>query len=71
MHSIQEFNTTWQVRAIANSTPVVNVWDEEKMIGFARATSDTIYHNLYNSYQLAKTEKCDAKLLSRREDGSS
>ena len=30
-----------------------------------------LYHNLYNSYQLAKNEKGDAKLLSRREDGSS
>ncbi len=29
--------------AIANSDPVVNVWDGEKMIGFARATSDGIY----------------------------
>lgn len=29
--------------AIANSNPVVSVWDEEKLIGFARATSDGIY----------------------------
>ena len=29
--------------AIANSDPVVSVWDGEKMIGFARATSDSIY----------------------------
>ena len=29
--------------AIANSEPVVTVWDKEKMIGFARATSDGIY----------------------------
>ena len=29
--------------AIANSDPVVSVWDGEKMIGFARATSDGIY----------------------------
>ena len=29
--------------AIANSDPVVSVWDEDKMIGFARATSDGIY----------------------------
>ncbi|MFM6189883.1 MAG: GNAT family N-acetyltransferase [Planktothrix sp.] len=29
--------------AIANSEPVVTVWDYEKMIGFARATSDGIY----------------------------
>ena len=28
---------------IANSDPVVSVWDGEKMIGFARATSDGIY----------------------------
>ena len=29
--------------AISNSEPVVSVWDGEKMIGFARATSDGIY----------------------------
>ncbi|MGB5633615.1 MAG: GNAT family N-acetyltransferase [Waterburya sp.] len=29
--------------AIANSEPVVSVWDGKKMIGFARATSDGIY----------------------------
>lgn len=29
--------------AIANSEPVISVWDNEKMIGFARATSDGIY----------------------------
>jgi N-acetylglutamate synthase-like GNAT family acetyltransferase len=29
--------------AIANSEPVVSVWDEERLIGFARATSDGIY----------------------------
>ena len=29
--------------AIANSDPVVTVWDQEKMIGLARATSDGIY----------------------------
>ncbi len=29
--------------AIANSDPVVTFWDKEKMIGFARATSDGIY----------------------------
>jgi N-acetylglutamate synthase-like GNAT family acetyltransferase len=29
--------------AIANSDPVVTVWDREKVIGFARATSDGIY----------------------------
>jgi N-acetylglutamate synthase-like GNAT family acetyltransferase len=29
--------------AIANSEPVITVWDREKLIGFARATSDGIY----------------------------
>lgn len=29
--------------AIANSEPVVSVWDGQRMIGFARATSDGIY----------------------------
>ncbi len=29
--------------AIANSDPVVSVWDRKKMIGFARAISDGIY----------------------------
>jgi ribosomal protein S18 acetylase RimI-like enzyme len=29
--------------AIANSDPVITVWDGEKLIGFARATSDGIY----------------------------
>lgn len=29
--------------AIANSEPVISVWDEERLIGFARATSDGIY----------------------------
>lgn len=29
--------------AIANSNPVVTVWDKERLIGFARATSDGIY----------------------------
>jgi N-acetylglutamate synthase-like GNAT family acetyltransferase len=29
--------------AIANSEPVVSVWDNQRMIGFARATSDGIY----------------------------
>jgi ribosomal protein S18 acetylase RimI-like enzyme len=29
--------------AIANSNPVISVWDREKLIGFARATSDGIY----------------------------
>jgi N-acetylglutamate synthase-like GNAT family acetyltransferase len=29
--------------AITNSDPVISVWDAEKLIGFARATSDGIY----------------------------
>jgi len=29
--------------AIANSEPVVSAWDGERLIGFARATSDGIY----------------------------
>jgi ribosomal protein S18 acetylase RimI-like enzyme len=29
--------------AIAHSNPVVTVWDRERLIGFARATSDGIY----------------------------
>ena len=29
--------------AIANSNPVVTVWDEKRLIGFARATSDGVY----------------------------
>ena len=29
--------------AIANSTPVISVWNQEILIGFARATSDGIY----------------------------
>ncbi|AFY47286.1 acetyltransferase, N-acetylglutamate synthase [Nostoc sp. PCC 7524] len=29
--------------AIANSDPVISVWDGERLIGFARATSDCIY----------------------------
>ncbi|MGC1396392.1 MAG: GNAT family N-acetyltransferase, partial [Coleofasciculaceae cyanobacterium] len=32
----------WKV-AIANSEPVISLWDSERMIGFARATSDGIY----------------------------
>ena len=32
----------WKI-AIANSEPVDTVWDSEKTIGFARATSDGIY----------------------------
>lgn len=29
--------------ALANSKPVISVWDGEKLIGFARATSDGVY----------------------------
>jgi ribosomal protein S18 acetylase RimI-like enzyme len=29
--------------AIANSNPVITIWDRELLIGFARATSDGIY----------------------------
>ena len=29
--------------AIANSDPVISIWDAEELIGFARATSDGIY----------------------------
>ncbi|WP_414543761.1 GNAT family N-acetyltransferase [Nostoc sp. CCY0012] len=29
--------------AIANSKPVITIWDRERLIGFARATSDGIY----------------------------
>lgn len=29
--------------AVTNSDPVISVWDEERLIGFARATSDGIY----------------------------
>jgi len=29
--------------AVANSDPVVSLWDGQKLIGFARATSDGIY----------------------------
>lgn len=29
--------------AIAHSEPVVGVWDQERLIGFARATSDGVY----------------------------
>ncbi len=29
--------------AIANSNPVVSVWDNQTMIGFGRATSDSVY----------------------------
>lgn len=32
----------WKI-ALANSKPVVTVWDGDRLIGFARATSDGIY----------------------------
>ena len=32
----------WKV-AIANSEPVISLWDSNRLIGFARATSDGIY----------------------------
>ncbi len=43
--------------AIANSNPVVSVWDNQNMIGFGRATSDCIYRGtiwdivIHPSYQ--------------------
>jgi ribosomal protein S18 acetylase RimI-like enzyme len=32
----------WEV-AITNSEPVISIWDGQRLIGFARATSDGIY----------------------------
>lgn len=32
----------WQI-ALANSKPIVSAWDSDRLIGFARATSDGIY----------------------------
>ena len=32
----------WEV-AIANSHPIISAWDDQELIGFARATSDGIY----------------------------
>jgi N-acetylglutamate synthase-like GNAT family acetyltransferase len=32
----------WQI-ALANSRPIVTAWDADRLIGFARATSDGIY----------------------------
>lgn len=32
----------WEI-ALANSKPIVTVWDRERLIGFARATSDGIF----------------------------
>ena len=29
--------------AIANSDPVISLWDEDRLIGFSRATSDCVY----------------------------
>ncbi len=39
----QERNINDLQIAIANSNPVVTVWDAKRLIGFARATSDGIY----------------------------
>lgn len=39
----QERNIEQLQIAIANSNPVVTVWDNERLIGFARANSDGIY----------------------------
>ena len=39
----QERNIDELKIAIANSNPVVTVWDKQHLIGFARATSDGIY----------------------------
>ncbi len=39
----QERNIEQLQIAIANSNPVVTVWDKERLIGFARANSDGIY----------------------------
>ncbi len=32
----------WQI-AVANSDPVISLWDDQTLVGFARATSDGIY----------------------------
>lgn len=32
----------WEI-ALANSKPIVTAWDQQQLIGFARATSDGIY----------------------------
>jgi N-acetylglutamate synthase-like GNAT family acetyltransferase len=54
LHQLQDlFQTTafwaqdrsledWEI-ALANSKPIVTVWDRERLIGFARATSDGIF----------------------------
>ena len=39
----QERNINDLQIAIANSNPVVTVWDAQRLIGFARATSDGVY----------------------------
>ncbi|MGB5714204.1 MAG: GNAT family N-acetyltransferase [Waterburya sp.] len=39
----QERNIDQLKIAIANSNPVVTVWDTERLIGFARANSDGVY----------------------------
>lgn len=49
--------------AIANSDPVISLWDQTQLIGFARATSDCVYrasiwdvviHPDYQGYGLGK-----------------
>ncbi len=50
-------------RALANSSPVISVWDGEKMIGLARATSDGIYRAvlwdvvIHPDYQVGELER--------------
>jgi N-acetylglutamate synthase-like GNAT family acetyltransferase len=39
----QERSLEGLAAAIANSNPVVTVWDGDKLVGHARATSDTVY----------------------------
>ncbi|MEC4892067.1 MAG: GNAT family N-acetyltransferase [Oscillatoria sp. PMC 1051.18] len=40
--AVERTREEWEI-AIANSDPVINVWDGERLIGFARATSDCIF----------------------------
>ncbi len=49
--------------AIANSDPVITIWEQENLIGFARATSDCVYrasiwdvivHPQYQGYGLGR-----------------
>jgi ribosomal protein S18 acetylase RimI-like enzyme len=39
----RERNIEDMALAIANSDPVVTIWDGERLVGFARATSDCVY----------------------------